>query len=301
MVARPTTSRRFRIPTSCPTSRITASTSAATRGATFMGERTLPHHSSYGCPFFCNFCAVVNMVGGRWLAQSAERTAGVVAQRLRPRLRRRRRRVLRQQLLRPRGAHRRVRRADHGTWASPGGARRASTRCCVLDRIVAADARQRPAHGLPGRGVGLGRDAQADEQGRHGVDRQDARDRRQDAAATASCPSSRSCSATRPIPRPTSQQHHRVHPPVKRVNPATEIILYIYTPVPLAGELYDAGQGQRASRSRRRSRSGSAPTGRSSRSGAARTCRGWHDPLRSSIRDFERVLNAYYPTSPTRG
>src|SRR5438874_2390650 len=46
-------------------------------GVTFMGNRTLPHHSSYGCPFFCNFCAVVNMVGGRWLAQSAERTAGV--------------------------------------------------------------------------------------------------------------------------------------------------------------------------------------------------------------------------------
>src|SRR5262249_23607056 len=43
---------------------------------TFLGRRTLPHHSSYGCPFFCNFCAVVNMVGGRWLAQSAERTAG---------------------------------------------------------------------------------------------------------------------------------------------------------------------------------------------------------------------------------
>ena len=42
---------------------------------TFMGARTLPHHSSYGCPFFCNFCAVVNMVNGRWLAQSAARTA----------------------------------------------------------------------------------------------------------------------------------------------------------------------------------------------------------------------------------
>ena len=30
----------------------------------FMGKRTLAHHSIYGCPFFCNFCAVVNMVGG---------------------------------------------------------------------------------------------------------------------------------------------------------------------------------------------------------------------------------------------
>ncbi|MSP14543.1 MAG: radical SAM protein, partial [Chloroflexi bacterium] len=44
---------------------------------TFLGQRTVPHHSSYGCPFFCNFCAVVNMVNGRWLAQSAERTADV--------------------------------------------------------------------------------------------------------------------------------------------------------------------------------------------------------------------------------
>jgi len=31
--------------------------------SSFMGKRTLAHHSSYGCPFFCNFCAVVNMVG----------------------------------------------------------------------------------------------------------------------------------------------------------------------------------------------------------------------------------------------
>ena len=45
---------------------------------TFMGNRTMTHHSSYGCPFFCNFCAVVNMVNGRWLAQSAERVANTV-------------------------------------------------------------------------------------------------------------------------------------------------------------------------------------------------------------------------------
>ncbi|HZD09821.1 MAG TPA: cobalamin-dependent protein, partial [Candidatus Binatia bacterium] len=45
---------------------------------TFMGRRTLPHHSSYGCPFFCNFCAVVNMVNGRWLAQSGGQTADTV-------------------------------------------------------------------------------------------------------------------------------------------------------------------------------------------------------------------------------
>src|SRR4029453_15727057 len=31
---------------------------------------------------------------------------------------------------------------------------------------------------------------------------------------------------------------------VKRVNPSTEIIMYVYTPVPLAGELYDQAQAE---------------------------------------------------------
>src|SRR5260370_18114060 len=42
-----------------------------------MGKRRVANHSSYGCPFFGNFCAVVNRVGGGWLAQSAERPANV--------------------------------------------------------------------------------------------------------------------------------------------------------------------------------------------------------------------------------
>ncbi len=45
---------------------------------TFLGRRTIGLHSSYGCPYFCAFCAVVNMVEGRWMAWSAERTANMV-------------------------------------------------------------------------------------------------------------------------------------------------------------------------------------------------------------------------------
>ena len=45
---------------------------------TFMGQRTLSHHASYGCPFRCNFCAVVNMVDGRYSALAAERMAANV-------------------------------------------------------------------------------------------------------------------------------------------------------------------------------------------------------------------------------
>lgn len=39
---------------------------------TFLGRRTYNHHTSQGCPYFCNFCAVVNVYEGRWLPDPAE-------------------------------------------------------------------------------------------------------------------------------------------------------------------------------------------------------------------------------------
>ncbi|MCO4762525.1 MAG: B12-binding domain-containing radical SAM protein [Myxococcales bacterium] len=45
---------------------------------TFLGSRTIGHHSSYGCPFFCGFCAVVNMVNGAWVPDEADRVAATV-------------------------------------------------------------------------------------------------------------------------------------------------------------------------------------------------------------------------------
>lgn len=39
----------------------------------YMGSRVLEHHSSFGCPFACNFCAVVSMSNRRWMPQSAPR------------------------------------------------------------------------------------------------------------------------------------------------------------------------------------------------------------------------------------
>ncbi len=46
--------------------------------SSYLGSRTIAHHASYGCPFKCNFCAVVHKVNGRYSAQTAERTAAVV-------------------------------------------------------------------------------------------------------------------------------------------------------------------------------------------------------------------------------
>jgi len=41
-------------------------------GRTFMGSRTFAYHSSFGCPFTCSFCAVVPIYNARWKGKSAE-------------------------------------------------------------------------------------------------------------------------------------------------------------------------------------------------------------------------------------
>src|SRR5258708_10509191 len=41
-------------------------------GKTFLGKRTAAYHSSMGCPFTCSFCAVVPIYNARWKAKSAE-------------------------------------------------------------------------------------------------------------------------------------------------------------------------------------------------------------------------------------
>ncbi|MFK8037956.1 MAG: radical SAM protein [Crocinitomicaceae bacterium] len=39
---------------------------------TFMGRKTMAYHSSFGCPFTCSFCAVVPIYNARWKGKSAE-------------------------------------------------------------------------------------------------------------------------------------------------------------------------------------------------------------------------------------
>jgi radical SAM superfamily enzyme YgiQ (UPF0313 family) len=41
-------------------------------GKTYLGKKTLAYHSSIGCPFTCSFCAVVPTYEARWKAKSAE-------------------------------------------------------------------------------------------------------------------------------------------------------------------------------------------------------------------------------------
>lgn len=40
-------------------------------GKTYLGTRTIAYHSSFGCPFTCSFCAVVPIYNARWKGKSA--------------------------------------------------------------------------------------------------------------------------------------------------------------------------------------------------------------------------------------
>jgi radical SAM superfamily enzyme YgiQ (UPF0313 family) len=41
-------------------------------GKTYLGNKTLAYHSSFGCPFTCSFCAVVPIYEARWKGKSAK-------------------------------------------------------------------------------------------------------------------------------------------------------------------------------------------------------------------------------------
>jgi len=47
-------------------------------GKSYLGDRVLSHNTSFGCPFACNFCAVVALANRRWIPESAERVANIV-------------------------------------------------------------------------------------------------------------------------------------------------------------------------------------------------------------------------------
>ena len=41
-------------------------------GKTYLGNKTIAYHSSFGCPFTCSFCAVVPIYNARWKGKSAK-------------------------------------------------------------------------------------------------------------------------------------------------------------------------------------------------------------------------------------
>ena len=261
---------------------------------TFMGQRTLPHHSSYGCPFTCNFCAVVNMVEGRWLAQSAERTARVT-----------------RRLVRELGADA-VEFYDNNFFVDE--ARTAEFAERILDLGIGwwGEARIDTLLRYSGRSwrlmresglrmVFLGAESGSDEVLRRmnkggSASAEKTLEIAQKMAELDIVPEFSFMLGNPPEPEADAEQTMQFILRLKKVNPRAEIVLYLYTPVPLSGELYDEAREQGF--------------------GFPKTLEEWVSPkwvefsgrrslrmpwLRSSLRrkvwNFESVLNAYYPTA----
>lgn len=260
---------------------------------TFMG-RTLSHHSSYGCPFLCNFCAVVNLSKGRWKAQSAERTAGTV-----------------EKLAREWGAEA-VEFFDNNFFVDEGRVKEFSERVRPLNIKWWGEARidtllrfsddtwtAMAAGGLTM--AFMGAESGSDETlGRmHKGGRATTDQTLRIAEKTAQygiVPEFSFILGSPPDPEGDSEKTIQFVRRVKRVNPKSEIIFYLYTPVPFNGGLFDEVQscGFRFPETLDEWLSSEWMEFALRRSGRLP----WvGQDLTRRIRNFEKVMNAYYPTS----
>ncbi len=261
---------------------------------TFMGSRTLPHHSSYGCPFFCNFCAVVNMVNGRWLPQSAQRTAAVT-----------------RHLVKNFGVNavefydnnfftheartaefaERVRDLGLGWWGE--------ARIDTLLKYSDQSWRTMQQSGL--RMVYLGAESGSDETlkrinkgGTASTEKTLAIARKMKTLRIV--PEFSFMMGNPPDPETDTRQTLEFIRKVKTLNPATEIILYMYAPVPLAGELYEEAKAE-GFRFPETLEEWVSPQWLEFSQRHNIEVPWLNDGLRRRVRDFQRVLNAYFPTS----
>ncbi|MBC8075270.1 MAG: radical SAM protein, partial [Chloroflexales bacterium] len=261
---------------------------------TFMGKRTLPHHSSYGCPFFCNFCAVVNMVNGRWLAQGAERTANTV-----------------RHLVERYGADA-IEFYDNNFFVHEARTREFAERIMDLNVAWWGEARIDTMLKYPERTWQLMRDSGLKMVFLGAESGSDATLERMNKGGTASTAKTLEIAARMqeygivpemsfvmgnpPDPEADARETIAFIRKVKRVNPATEVIMYLYTPVPLAGELYEQAKAE-GFRFPQTLEEWISPDWQEFSQRRSTTMPWLKDPVRQRIRDFERVLNAFYPTS----
>ncbi|HLF28098.1 MAG TPA: radical SAM protein [Anaerolineae bacterium] len=261
---------------------------------TFMGSRTLPHHSSYGCPFFCNFCAVVNMVNGRWLPQSAARVEEVA------------------RLYVERWGVNAIEFYDNNFFTHEARTAEVAERLLPLQLAWWGESRIDTLLKYSERTWRLMRDSglkmvfmgaesgsletlkRMDKGGTMSPDKTLAMAAKMKAYDIV--PEFSFVMGNPPDPESDVRQTIEFIRQVKRVNPRSEIIMYNYTPVPLSGDLYDAAQADGfrfpATLDEWVSKDWLEFSQRHS------SHMPWlRERLRQNIRDFERVLNAYYPTS----
>jgi radical SAM superfamily enzyme YgiQ (UPF0313 family) len=261
--------------------------------ANYLGRRTVAHNSSFGCPFACSFCAVVAMSNRRWLAQSPARME----------------RVMRHLV------------ATYGVDA---------VQMHDMDFFIAEARAAEFAERIPDLGLrwwALGRvdtlmhysDATWRALARSGLAMVFSGAESGSDAALARMNKGGKVSANLTIELARRMREYRIVPEfsfvlgsppdpledvmstfefiraIKRANPATELILYTYTPVPLDGRMYEEAK-QRGFAFPATLEEWASPMWEqlSMRRGDGIP---WMDgEVRRRIRNFERVVNAYYPT-----
>lgn len=259
----------------------------------YLGDRVATHHSSFGCPFACNFCAVVGMSNRKWVAQSPDRVGSVLEK------------------------FSRLYRADAVQFHDMDFFISEARTQAIADRLkplgmtwwalgrVDELMRYRDTTWTAMRQSGLKMVFCGAESGSTDMLK------RMNKGGTASADTTIELAARMkshgivpefsfvvgnpPDPEADLTQTLSFIRRLKKVNDATEIILYVYSPVPMDGNFYEAAREQ----------------------GFAfpDTLEGWvserwqtfalrrdpstpwsHGEVRQKVRDFESVLNAYYPT-----
>ena len=259
----------------------------------YLGRRTVAHASSFGCPFACSFCAVVAMSNRRWLAQSPARVE----------------RILRH-LVETYGVDA-VQMHDMDFFISE--ARTAE----IAERIA----------GLNLRWWALGRvdtlmqysEATWRKMARSGLKMVFSGAESSSDATLAAMNKGGKATTALTLDLAERMRRHNIVPEfsfvlgsppdpladvartfefireIKQINPATEIVLYTYTPVPLDGALYDEAR-KHGFRFPDTLDEWASPQWQqlSMRRGDGIP---WIEPaVRRRVRNFERVINAFYPT-----
>jgi hypothetical protein len=265
--------------------------------ADYLGSRTAAHNSSFGCPFACNFCAVVAMSNRRWLAQSAERMERAM------------------RLLARRYGVDAVQMHDMDFFVSETRAAEFSDRIADLgihwwglgriDTLMGygnETFRKMARSGLKMvfSGAESGSDETLARMNKGGTASAElamelARRLREHGIV----PEYSFVLGSPPDPEEDTRRTFEFIRRVKGVNPATEIVLYVYTPVVLDGTLYQEARRQGFAFPETLEEWASSEWRQLSMRRGDRIP--WLQPkIRRRVRDFERVLNAFYPTTTDR-
>jgi radical SAM superfamily enzyme YgiQ (UPF0313 family) len=264
---------------------------------TYLGRWTVAHNSSFGCPFSCSFCAVVAMTNRRWLAQSPQRMEQVL------------RRLVRDYRIDSVQMHdmdffiNEARTAEFAERIAPLGLGWwALGRIDTLMHYSDATWRAMVRSGLKMvfSGAESGSDEKLAAMNKGGTASAElALDLARRMRSFGVVPEYSFVLGSPPDPIGDLSRTFAFIRRIKRVNPATEIILYTYTPVPADAPLFQEATrlGFRFPETLEEWASDEW------RERMLRRGRGipWLDgAVRERVRNFERVLNAFYPTVTDR-